>query len=189
MPPYPVEQTRIAYDGRLSRVRVDRVRFPGGDVADREIVEHPSAVAVVAVDDDGGVVLVRQYRHPVGERLLELPAGILDVDEESPAEAVRRELAEEAGVAVEELTELVTFHNSAGWTEESTTVYLGRGAHPCDVPEGFEPRAEEADLEVVRLPLREALTRARNGGIADAKTLIGVLLAADRLLGGTAEAD
>jgi 8-oxo-dGDP phosphatase len=174
---YEVEASDLAYDGALSRVRVDRVRMPDGSVAEREVVEHPSAVAVVCVDDDGQVVLLRQYRHPLRDYVLEIPAGKLDTDGEGPAETARRELAEEVGLAAGRLVELLTFHNSSGWTDEQTTMYLATDLSPATA-EGFTPEAEEADMEVVRMPLREAVDRARRGEIADAKTLIGLLLAA-----------
>lgn len=178
---YEVESSRIAYDGDLSRVRVDRVRMPDGEVASREVVEHPDAVAVVPVEADGQVVLLRQYRHPVGLSPLELPAGKLDTDGEAPAEAARRELAEEVGLGAGTLTRLVTFHNSSGWTDEATTVYLATDLQRVDAPEGFTAHAEEAAMEVVRMPLAEAAERARRGELTDAKTLIGLLLAAERL--------
>ncbi|HWB71931.1 MAG TPA: NUDIX hydrolase [Egibacteraceae bacterium] len=181
MSPYEVESSTLAYDGQLSRVRVDRVRMPGGDSAEREVVEHPSAVAIVPVDDDGSVVLVRHYRHAVGDYLLELPAGKLDVSGEPPADTARRELAEEVGLSADRLVELVTFHNSAGWTDESTRVYLASGLRAAEAPDGFTPQAEEADLEVVRLPLRDAAAMAARGEVSDAKTVIGLLLARQRL--------
>lgn len=179
---YDVESSERAYDGELSRVRIDRVRMPDGTVASREIVEHPDAVAVVALDD-GDVVLLRQYRHPFRRVLLELPAGKLDVDDEEPVQAAGRELAEEVGLQAATLVELVTFANSSGWTDEATTVYLAPQVRPVDAPEGFRAEAEEADMEIVRLPLDEAVGRARRGEITDAKTVIGLLLAADRLAG------
>jgi 8-oxo-dGDP phosphatase len=178
---YEVESSELAYDGQLSRIRVDEVRMPDGDVVEREIVEHPSAVAVVAIDADGMVVLLRQYRHPVGDLVLEVPAGKLDVDGEDPAEAARRELTEETGLAAGALTELVTFDNSAGWTDEQTTVYLATDVEPGEVPDDFTPKAEEAAMEVVRMPFADAVAAARRGEIPDAKTLIGLLLAADRI--------
>lgn len=178
---FSVESSRLAYDGVLSRVRVDEVRMPDGGLASREVVEHPDAVAVVPVEADGTVVLVRQYRHPVSQTVLELPAGKLDVAEEGPAEAARRELAEEVGLAGSSLEELVTFHNSSGWTDEVTTVYLAKDVRAVDVPAGFEPEAEEADMKIVRMPLAVAAARARRGELPDAKTVIGLLLAADRL--------
>ncbi|MPZ88277.1 MAG: NUDIX domain-containing protein [Nitriliruptorales bacterium] len=154
--------------------------MPDGSVAEREIVEHPGAVAVVAVDDDGRVILLRQYRHALRDYVVEVPAGKLDEDGERPEETARRELIEEVGLDAAELTELVHFHNSSGWTDESTTVYLGTGLREASA-DGFAPKAEEADMEVFRLPLGEAVTMAQRGEIVDAKTLIGLLLAAARL--------
>ncbi len=171
--------SRYVYDG-FSRVRIDEIRTPDGDVVEREVVEHTDAVTVIPLTDDGEVVLLRQYRHAVGGDLLEAPAGTLDVDDEDPADAARRELREEAGHDVASLTHLTTFHNSAGWCDERTHVYLGAGAAPAEPPAGFTPSAEEAHLEVVRLPLDAALTAVRDGVIVDAKTVIGVLLAAEQ---------
>ena len=177
---YEVEGSRLAFDGAISRVRVDRVRMPDGDVAEREVVEHPDAVAVVAVDDAERVVLLRHYRHALGTRILELPAGKLDVGGEEPAAAAGRELAEEAGLAAAELSELVRFANSGGWTDEHTTVYLGTGLTEVTA-EDFTAAAEESDLEVLHVPLEDAVAMARRGEIDDAKTLIGLLLAHDIL--------
>lgn len=181
---FPVESSHRAYDGVLSHVRVDQVRMPDGGVVSREVVEHPDAVAVVPLEADGTVVLLRQYRHPVGQLVLEVPAGILDVAEEERADAARRELAEEAGLAAGTLEELVRFHNSAGWTDEATTIYLATDLQAVDAPDGFVADAEEADMEVVRLPLTAAVAMVARGAVTDAKTVIGLLLAAHRLRDG-----
>ncbi len=183
---FSVESSRVTHDGVLSTVRIDRVRMPDGGVAEREVVGHPGAVAVVAVDDEGRVVLLRQYRHPVGRVLLEIPAGKLDVPEEIAEVAARRELLEEVGLEAGSLEHLVTFHNSAGWCDELTTIYLGRDLREGTVPPDFTPKAEEADMTVERMPLSEAVTLAEAGEIPDAKTLIGLLLAGLRLAGTTA---
>jgi nudix-type nucleoside diphosphatase (YffH/AdpP family) len=167
------------YKGR-SIVRSERVRMPDGGEAEREIVVHDDAVAVVPVTDDGQVVLLRQYRQPFRRHVLEIPAGTLDHEGESIEQAANRELAEEAGYAAQRLEHLATFYNSAGWTDEQTHVYLGHGAHRTDVPTGFEAEHEEADMEVVHLELAEALDLARRGEIKDSKTLIGLLLTAER---------
>lgn len=182
---YQVQSTQITHRGQLSTMRVDAVVMPDGSVAEREIVEHDSAVAVVAVDPDGHAVLIRHYRHAVGVRLLEIPAGKLDVDGEAPVDAARRELAEEVGLEADALLELIHFRNSAGWSTEATTVYLARDARPCATPEGFTAEHEEADLEIVRMPLPDALRRIDAGEITDAKTVIGLLLA-DRHLSNDA---
>lgn len=178
---YAVTASRTAHEGRLSTIRVDTVRMPDGAEVEREVVEHPSAVAVVAVDDDGRVVLLHQYRHPVGDALVELPAGKLDVDGEDPLASAQRELAEEVGLAANRYTELVTVYNSAGWTDERTTIYLAEGLRDAPRPEGFTAEAEEAHMTIERVPLASAVARARRGELGDAKTVIGLLLAADRL--------
>ncbi len=167
------------YAGR-STVRIEVVRTPDGNEVEREIVGHDDAVAIVPVTDDGEVVLLRQYRQALREHLLEIPAGTLDVDGESPTDAALRELAEETGYTARSLEHLVTFHNSAGWTDERTHVYLARGLTGDSAPEGFEPEDEEADMELVHLELAAAWAAARAGEISDAKTLVGLLLTADR---------
>lgn len=172
--------TRDVYAG-WSTVRIETVRTPDGGQMDREIVDHLDAVATVPVTDDGDVVLLRQYRQALRGYLLEIPAGVLDVPGEDVVAAARRELQEEIGHDASELSHLVTFHNSAGWTTESTHVYLARSLVPTGLPDGFEAKAEEADMEIVRIPLADAAASARQGKVSDAKTLVGLLLAADRL--------
>ena len=178
---YEVRSSKVTHEGALSTMRVDEVAMPDGDVAEREIVEHDDAVAVVALDRDGNVVLIRHYRHAVRECVLEIPAGKLDVEGEAPADAARRELAEEVGLIADDLQQLIHFHNSAGWSEEATTVYLAFDVVPGDAPEGFEAVHEEADIEVLRVSLDDALVRIDRGEITDAKTVIGLLLTARRL--------
>ena len=173
---FDVHSSEVTHRGALSNVRVDDVEMPDGNVAKREVVEHDNAVAVVALEADGRVILIRHYRHPVRGRMLEIPAGKLDVDGEAPADAARRELAEEVGLAAADVSELIHFYNSAGWSEEATTIYLAREVHPCDAPDGFTAEHEEADIEIVRLPLDEALGLIDSGEIVDAKTVIGLLL-------------
>jgi 8-oxo-dGDP phosphatase len=176
MAAFDVHRSEVTHRGDLSSVRVDDVEMPDGTVAKREIVEHDNAVAVVAVEPDGRVVLIRHYRHPVRDRMLEIPAGKLDVEGEAPIDAARRELAEEVGLESADLFELTHFYNSAGWSEEATTIYLARDARPCAVPDGFTAEHEEADIEVVRVPLEKALGMVDRGEIIDAKTVIGLLL-------------
>ncbi|MBW3601830.1 MAG: NUDIX hydrolase [Actinobacteria bacterium] len=180
MSEYHVESSETVYDGVLSRARMDRVRMPDGHTRAREVMEHVPAVAVVAVDQ-GCVVLVRQYRHPLREWLLEVPAGLLDIEGEAPDDAARRELIEEVGLEPGRLDELVTFANSAGWTDERTTVYLATDLRPASPPDDFSADAEEAGMQVVRMRLDEAVARARRGDLCDAKTVIGLLLAQARL--------
>ena len=181
MATYEVKSSQVTHEGVLSTVRMDDVEMPDGSVAQREVVEHPSAVAVVAIEPDGRVVLIHHYRHAVATTLIEIPAGKLDVDGESNEAAARRELLEEVGMDADVFEQLTCFYNSSGWTDEMTTVYLARDARPGDAPEGFVADGEEADLEVLRLPLAEALAKVHSGEINDAKTVIGLLLAARQL--------
>jgi 8-oxo-dGTP pyrophosphatase MutT (NUDIX family) len=174
---FPVVDSRVHYEGVMSTVRVDEVRMPGGNVATREVAHRPDAVAVVPLTDAGEVVLVRQFRHPVRRYELEIPAGLLDVEGESEDEAAQRELAEEIGMTAGSLERLTRFWNSAGWTNESTTVFVGRDLRPS-APDGFVAEAEEADMAVLRLTLADAIDRVRTGEITDAKTMIGLLLVA-----------
>ncbi|MFW5934202.1 MAG: NUDIX domain-containing protein, partial [Actinomycetota bacterium] len=166
--------SRRVHDG-YSRVRIDTVRTPDGELVEREIVEHDDAVAVVPLTDGEEVLLLRQYRHALGRDLLEVPAGTLDVAGEEVRTAARRELLEEMHVTVRELEPLTVFVNSAGWATEQTHIYLGRGVEVSSPPDGFTPKAEEAHLEVVTLPLAVAVEAVADGTITDAKTAIGLL--------------
>src|SRR5262245_60347007 len=110
--------SKTVYSGAILALRLDKVAMPGGRVVEREVIEHHAAVAVAAIDDADNVVLIRQYRHPIGGRLLELPAGLLDVPDEDPLEAAKRELAEETGLAAREWAVLVDVALSPGFTDE-----------------------------------------------------------------------
>lgn len=178
---YQVEGSEVTHEGHFSTVVVDQVRMPDGEVHRREIIRHRSAVAALALDEEGNVILLRQYRHALREKMLEIPAGILDIEGEQPADAARRELIEETGLDADRWQELLCFANSAGWTDETTTIYLAQGLSEVDKPDSFTAEAEEADLEILRLPLPEAVERIDRGEITDAKTVIGILLAARRL--------
>lgn len=167
--------SRTVYEGR-GTVRIDTVRMPDGEEAEREIVEMPDAVAIVPVTADDEVFLLKQYRQAIGTYVLEVPAGIIDDEDDSPEAAGRRELAEEIGHDGE-LEPLTVFLNSAGWSTERTHVFLARELRPTGVPEDFVVEHEEADMEVVRLPLAKAVALVATGEISDSKTVIGLLLA------------
>lgn len=168
------------YAGR-STVRMETIRTPDGEEVEREIVDHDDAVAIVPVTDDGQVLLLKQYRQPVQGYLIEIPAGTLDVDGEDPIAAARRELIEELHHDADDLVHLTTFSNSAGWTTERTHIYLGRGLRSVAPPEEFVAKAEEADMEVVPMAFADAVAAARAGEFVDAKTALGLLLAAEHL--------
>jgi 8-oxo-dGDP phosphatase len=177
---YETTDVRTVYEGR-STVRIETVLMPEGEEAEREIVVHDDAVAVVPVTDEDEVVLLRQYRQPVRGYVLEVPAGTVDGDDGTLEETVHRELAEEVQLEAGELVHLVTFLNSSGWTTERTHVYLARRLSPTARPDGFELEHEEADMEVLRMSVDDAVALARSGQISDAKTLISLLLAAPHL--------
>lgn len=177
---YEVTASEVAYEG-YSTVRRDTLRMPDGTTAVREYLEHDDAVAMVPVMSDGSVLLLKQYRHPLRRYLLEIPAGKLDEVGEPREDAALRELVEEVGYTAARLDELTRFHNSAGWTDETTTIYLASELRPQQPPDDFTPAGEEADMEVVRIPFGDAVDQARTGSITDAKTILGLLLAADRL--------
>jgi 8-oxo-dGTP pyrophosphatase MutT (NUDIX family) len=179
---YEVVTSRRAYSG-FSSVRIDGLVGPGGERFEREVVEHPDAVAVVAIDDERRVVLVRQYRHPLRTSLLELPAGTLDVDGESALDAARRELAEEVGLAAGHWQALGALWNSAGWSDERTWLFLATGVEAVARPHGFVAEGEEADLAIERIALDELLGMCADGRVDDAKTVVGVLRASTHLPG------
>jgi ADP-ribose pyrophosphatase len=167
--------SRVVHDGHVT-LRVDRVHMPDGP-ADREVVVPPDAVGVVALLGDD-VVLVRQYRQPIGRTSLELPAGVQDVAGEDPLETGRRELAEECGLASDDWSVLTAVHTSPGWTTERVTLLLARDCRPTDTPPHFEATGEEAAMEVVRLPLTAAVDAVRAGTITDVKAALGLCLVA-----------
>ncbi|MBB5917610.1 ADP-ribose pyrophosphatase [Nocardia transvalensis] len=162
----------VVYSGAILALRLDQVAMPGGRVVEREVIEHHGAVAVAALDDDGNVILIDQYRHPLGRRLLELPAGLLDQYGEDPLQAARRELAEETGLAAREWSVLVDVALSPGFTDESLRIYLATGLYETDRP---EPEFEEADLRIVRMSLDDAVRAALSGEIVNATAVAGVL--------------
>ncbi|MBP2324682.1 ADP-ribose pyrophosphatase [Kibdelosporangium banguiense] len=180
---FEVVSTKDIHIGRVVGLRLDEVTMPGGNTAMREVVEHLGAVAVVALDDEDRVVLIHQYRHPVGRRLWELPAGLLDVAGENAVTTAARELEEEVDLAAAEWSVLVDVAASPGFTDEVVRVFLARDLTPAGrtAPEGDE----EADIVVSRIPLTEAVTKVFTGEIINASTVAG-LLAAQAVLNGTA---
>ncbi len=170
---FEVLSNRTVYTGKVLALRVDEVAMPGGGSAIREVLEHPGAVAIAAIDDDQRVVLIHQYRHPLRRRLWELPAGLLDVSGEDPVATARRELAEETGLAARDWAVLVDVAPSPGFTDESVRVYLARGLSFVDRLTGTDD--EEADLVVQRFPLADAVRLVLAGEIVNAATVGGIL--------------
>lgn len=168
----------VVHDGRFVKVAVATFEG-GGSTFTRELVRHRGAVGVVALDDDGRAVLVRQFRPALEEDLLEIPAGMLDVDGESPAAAAARELEEEAGLrVVGDLELLARYAVAPGLTDEWFEVYLARATEAC---EARPQSAEEEVMTVERVALDDVPAMIADGRLHDAKSMIGLLLARERL--------
>jgi ADP-ribose pyrophosphatase len=172
--PAEVVASERMYEGRVWDIRRDRFRF-GGDEIERDYVDHTGAVAVLARDADGRVLLINQYRHPIRSRDWELPAGLLDVAGEDPLEAAQRELAEEADLVAEQWSELLMFATSPGGSDETIRVYEARGLSAA--PETFARTEEEAELVLRWVPLAEAVEAALAGRLHNSILLVAVLAA------------
>ncbi len=181
---YRLLASETVYDGRVISLVRDTVAMPGGGDSVREVVRHPGAVAVVALDEGDTVVLLRQYRHPVGGYLWELPAGLRDADGEPPLETAKRELAEEVLLAAERWSLLVAYFSSPGFCDERISVYLAEGLSAVDRPDGFTVEHEELDMTIDRVPLAEAVQRVFAGGIRNPAAVVGLLAAARYRAGG-----
>lgn len=181
---FPVTASETLFAGRVVSLRRDTVQMPDGRLADREVVDHPGAVAVVALDEQDNVVLVNQYRHPVGQRLEELPAGLLDIDGEPALTGAKRELAEEAHLSADEWHVLVDLYVTPGMSNEAIRLYLARGLHDCEPDASFLVEHEELTLTVRRIPLAEALRQAQSGELTNAAAVAGVFAAAHALATG-----
>jgi ADP-ribose pyrophosphatase len=181
---YRVLDTETVFEGPVISLYRDRVAMPGGGNSVRDIVRHPGAVAVVAVDDQDRVVLVRQYRHAFREHLWELPAGLRDADGEPPAATARRELAEEALLAAGRWSLLAETYSSPGFSDEQVLVFLAEELTDADRPEGFVVEHEELDMTVERVPLAEAVQWVFDGRIRNSSAVVGVLAAAQARSGG-----
>ena len=175
---YEVLDSDRVFTGRVISLRRDTVTMPEGSTSVREVVNHPGAVGVLALDAEGRVVMLRQYRHPVRQHLWELPAGLRDADGEPPLETARRELAEEVGLAAESWSLLTTSYSSPGFCTEMVLLYLAEGLTEVARPEGFTVEHEELDMTVERVPLEQAVQWVYDGTVSNALAVIGILAAA-----------
>lgn len=163
--------SKMVYKGKILNLRVDQVELPNGKKTDREVVEHGGAVAVVPVNEKNEVVLVRQYRHPAGGILLEVPAGKIEKGED-PDLCAERELREETGFRAGEMKLLFSFFTTPGFTNEKLHLYLARNL----IYLGERPDDDEfIDTRIV--PMEKALDMVDRGEISDAKSIIGILAA------------
>ncbi|MEU8249169.1 NUDIX hydrolase [Nonomuraea sp. NPDC048916] len=175
---WDVVGSKHRFKGRVIEVRTDTVRMPRDEVADRDYVVHPGSVAVLALDADDRVLLIRQYRHPTRHLLWELPAGLRDVQGESLVAGAARELAEEAGYRAATWHTLVDLFPSPGMTDERIRVFLARDVSKIpDHENGFVHRHEEIDMPVEWVPLADAVEAALMGMIHNSPTVAGILAA------------
>ncbi|MGH3688561.1 MAG: NUDIX domain-containing protein [Microbacterium sp.] len=173
-----VLQSDLVYEGRVWDVRSDRVRYGDGEIV-RQYVDHTGAVAIVALDDAGRVLLIQQYRHPIRHRDWELPAGLLDVEGEEPLEAARRELAEEADLIAAHWEPLISSWTTPGGNDEIIHVFLATGVEAAGTAHDRED--EEADIRVEWVPLADAVAGVLEGRMRNGILAIGVLAASQRL--------
>jgi 8-oxo-dGDP phosphatase len=172
-----VSRAETVHHGMVWDVVRDTVDLGVGGVVRREYVRHTGAVAVLVLDDDDRVLLIRQYRHPVGMELWELPAGLLDLAGEPPLEAARRELAEEADLRADRWAVLVDWFNSPGGSSEALRLFLARGVSAVPQDERYARQAEELGMPVAWVPLEEARDAVLAGRLHNPGTVVGVLAA------------
>jgi 8-oxo-dGDP phosphatase len=175
---WPVVASRTLYDGAVISVRRDELSDREGGSFERDVVVHPGAVGIVALDDDDRVLIVTQYRHPAGRRLVELPAGLLDNDGEDVLDAAKRELAEEGQVRADRWSMLVRLMPSPGMSDEVMTIYLATGISVSDVPDGFIAHHEESSMTREWVPLAALVEAVLAGRVMNAALVAGVLAAA-----------
>lgn len=166
------------FEGKIVSVRVDEIRLEDGHVVRQEVVEHRESMTVIAIDDQERIILVRQYRHPTGEEMLETPAGSVDPGE-TPEESVNRELSEEAGLCAREVVPLGCFYLAPGWATEYMHAYLAR-----DLYEAAAEPDEDERITVERVPLAEWQAKIERGEIRDCKSIAAWHLAQRHLRGG-----
>jgi 8-oxo-dGDP phosphatase len=175
---YPVVESTLQFtSGHVIEVRTDVVRMPSGDTTDRDVVVHPGAVGVIALDDDERVLFIQQYRHSVGHLCWEPPAGLLDEPGEDPFETARRELFEEAHVRAQRWDVLVDAFTSPGMTDEAVRIYLARDVRPA---EGARHRGEHEELDMPTrwVHLDEAVDALLSGRLHNPMAMMGVLATA-----------
>lgn len=164
------------FRGKIINVKLDTVSLPDGRESKREIVEHGEAVAIAAVDDEKNILMVRQFRKPIEQLLLEIPAGLME-ENENALETAKRELAEETGFRASEWEQLAYFYTAPGFTNEKIYLFMAG-----NLKSGEISLDEDEFIEVVKIPLEEAYAMTEKGQIADAKSIIGIQYAYNRLI-------
>ena len=174
---WPVASSRVLAEGKITSFVQDQVRAPDGEEMTREYFRHPGSVGIIALDDQSRVALVRQYRHAVRHRLIEPPAGLLDVDGEGYLLTAQRELVEEAGLAAGSWHVLVDLFTTPGILAESLRIYLARDLAPAAAPAEFARSGEEAHMDTVWAPLDDLVDAVLAGDLQSPSLVAGVLAA------------
>ncbi|MDN6137601.1 NUDIX hydrolase [Corynebacterium sp.] len=182
---FKILSSQLLFDAPIIAVRKDELAMPNEQVAYRDVVEHMGAVAVAAVNDAGEIAMVHQYRHAVKRRLWELPAGLLDVKDESELAGAQRELVEEAGLKAAQWSVLADIVTSPGFCEETARVYLAQDLTEVERPEAFGD--EEADMDFAWIKLDEAVAKVLAGEINNSIAVTGIF-AAWQVLNGHGQA-
>jgi len=173
---WPVASSAELLRSHLVTIRSDKVRTPENTLAERDVVLHPGAVAVLALDDADRILMIRQYRHPVGRLLWEIPAGLRDVPGEEPWVTAARELVEEAGYRARDWRVLADFYSSPGYSTERLRIFLARGLEPVPAADRhFVPRDEEAHLLLDWLPLDEAVGKIFAGELHNGPAVLAIM--------------
>ena len=170
---YEVLRTERVYKGRIVNLVVDRVRYTSGNESIREIVEHPGGAVILPVFDNGEILLVRQFRYPIGADVIELPAGKLDAGED-PRLCAERELREETGYTAARWRKLTTLMTTPGFCNERLHIYMAQGLSLS--PQGQSLEEGEQTIRLIRVPLKEAIAMIEREEIVDGKTIAGIFL-------------
>ncbi|NLU69079.1 NUDIX hydrolase [Streptomyces sp. HNM0574] len=184
---WEVTASAVPFEGKKTSIRTDEVVMPDGSVATRDYQVHPGSVAVLALDDQDRVLVLSQYRHPVREKLWEIPAGLLDVPGENPLHAAQRELYEEAHVKAEDWRVLVDMYTTPGGCDEAVRIFLARDLSEAE-GERFALAEEEADMEFARVPLAELVHGALAGQLHNNCLVTGALALSATLAGDGVDA-
>ncbi len=177
--PRPVTKSELVYQGAIWQIRSEDVDLGAGGTVTRQLMHHPGAVAILALDDDERVLMIQQYRHPVRMKLWELPAGLLDKPGEDPVEAAKRELGEEADLLADRWHLLAEWFSSPGGSDEALRVYLARGVRPVPEADRYQRGEEELDMPTVWVPLDDARDAVLAGRIHNPGAVIGILAACE----------
>jgi 8-oxo-dGDP phosphatase len=171
---WPVRATRTEFEGAVIDVRVDTLDY-GGQTFEREVVAHPGAVAIAAIDDRERVLVLSQYRHAAQRRMIELPAGLLDVEGEEPLLAAQRELREEGGLRAERWRELLEYVPNPGMSTERVQIFVAEGLAAAEQQDGFEAEHEEAAMSREWVTLDDLVDAVMAGSVQNGPTVVGVL--------------